>query len=95
MVLLSSRFEHPEPTAHGKQRHPLRKVQHQPGHPLIRRSPYRPAASESAVHEGPKEDRTRSHANKGHKLLASWAATKEDGYSHEAATSFQLSPRQI
>ncbi|MEO3480772.1 hypothetical protein AAFO90_24390, partial [Phaeobacter sp. CAU 1743] len=33
MVLLSFRFDHPEPTAQGKQRHPSGKLQHQPGHP--------------------------------------------------------------
>jgi len=38
-VLLSFRFEHPEPKAQGKQRHPSGKVQHQPGHPPIERSP--------------------------------------------------------
>ena len=42
---------------------------------LVRRSPYRPAASENAAFKGLTEDRTRSLAHSDQKLLASRAAT--------------------
>ena len=44
---------------------------------LIRRSPYRPAASDSAAFIGLTEDRNRSLAQLDQKLLASRAATTE------------------
>jgi hypothetical protein len=44
---------------------------------LIRRSPYRPAASDSAASTGLTEDRNRSLAQLDQKLLASRAATTE------------------
>jgi len=45
---------------------------------LIRRSPYRPAASENAACKGLTEDRTRSLAHLDQKLLAPRAATTEE-----------------
>ncbi|WP_208858217.1 hypothetical protein, partial [Ensifer sp. LC163] len=44
---------------------------------LIRRSPYRPAASESVAPKGLTEDRARSLVNLDQNLLALWAATTE------------------